>query len=406
MRLWSWFRSWWRRAVGWAHLPASVMYTRHGCHLCEDAWERCEAAQRRYGFALTADGRGRRPGAGGAVRRVVPVVTVNGKVRFRGVVNPVLLERLLRAEARGRRGRRSRRERRSEARRPACGSAASAALPARHCWRRSAASGAARRLGCGSSCFLASKNAANSPKVPQRRRALPGPPATASAWAAGRAACAAAGPAAAAAACRRPRPAGAARLAAAAVAAAAAARLAAPAAAGRRPAAAARRGRWLRGGRPAGRAAAASRRCCGGCCGCWRPALRRLALGAGRDHRQRHAAALLVHRQHPDRHHVADRHHVVGALDVAVGHLADVDQAAVLQADVDEGAEIDDVQHRALQLHARLQVLELEDALLEDRRRQVLARVAAGPGQRVEDVAHASARRPAAGRPPPRATAP
>ena len=29
----------------------------------------------------------------------VPVVTVNGKVRFRGGVNPVLLERLLRAES-------------------------------------------------------------------------------------------------------------------------------------------------------------------------------------------------------------------------------------------------------------------------------------------------------------------
>jgi hypothetical protein len=29
----------------------------------------------------------------------VPVVTVNGKVRFRGAVNPVLLARLLTAEA-------------------------------------------------------------------------------------------------------------------------------------------------------------------------------------------------------------------------------------------------------------------------------------------------------------------
>jgi hypothetical protein len=29
----------------------------------------------------------------------VPVVVVNGKVRFRGFINPVLLQRLLRAEA-------------------------------------------------------------------------------------------------------------------------------------------------------------------------------------------------------------------------------------------------------------------------------------------------------------------
>jgi hypothetical protein len=30
----------------------------------------------------------------------VPVVALNGKVRFRGVVNPTLLERLLTAESR------------------------------------------------------------------------------------------------------------------------------------------------------------------------------------------------------------------------------------------------------------------------------------------------------------------
>jgi hypothetical protein len=33
----------------------------------------------------------------------VPVVTVNGKVRFRGCVSPVLLDRLLRMEAASRR---------------------------------------------------------------------------------------------------------------------------------------------------------------------------------------------------------------------------------------------------------------------------------------------------------------
>ena len=95
----------------------------------------------------------------------------------------------------------------------------------------------------------------------------------------------------------------------------------------------------------------------------------------------------MVDAHHPDGHHVADAHHVVRALDVAVGELADVDQARVLQADVDERAEVDDVEHRPLQLHAGLEVLELEDALLEDRLGQVVARVAVGPGQGVEDVA-------------------
>ncbi len=119
-----------------------------------------------------------------------------------------------------------------------------------------------------------------------------------------------------------------------------------------------------------------------------RVAFLRLPLGAGLDHRQRHAVPLLIHRQHPDVDHVADGRHLVGALHVAVGHLADVYQAAVLQADIDERAEVDHVQDRALQLHARLEVLELEDALLEHRRRQVVARVAARARQCVEDVAH------------------
>ena len=65
-----------------------------------------------------------------------------------------------------------------------------------------------------------------------------------------------------------------------------------------------------------------------------------------------------------------------------------MDQAAVLQANVDECAEIDDVQHRSLELHARLQVLQLENALLEDRWRQVLARVATRPGQGFQNIAH------------------
>ena len=55
------------------------------------------------------------------------------------------------------------------------------------------------------------------------------------------------------------------------------------------------------------------------------------------------AQALAVHGDDPDADHVADGGHVVGALDVAVGHLADVDEPDVLQADLDEGAEIDHV---------------------------------------------------------------
>jgi glutaredoxin len=78
--------------------PQVVMYTRQGCHLCETAWQRLQAAQERYGFALTARDVDQNPQLAAEYGDCVPVVTVNGKVRFRGVVNPVLLERLLRAQ--------------------------------------------------------------------------------------------------------------------------------------------------------------------------------------------------------------------------------------------------------------------------------------------------------------------
>src|SRR5262249_45199495 len=65
-----------------------------------------------------------------------------------------------------------------------------------------------------------------------------------------------------------------------------------------------------------------------------------LAFGAGGDHRQRHAVAFLVHRQHPYGNDIVDGDHVVRALDVAIGDLADVHQAPVLAADVHERAAI------------------------------------------------------------------
>src|SRR5262249_56674653 len=116
-----------------------------------------------------------------------------------------------------------------------------------------------------------------------------------------------------------------------------------------------------------------------------RPALGWLALRARLDHGQRYAPPPRIHRQYPHGYHVAYRRHLIGILDVAIRHLANVDQAAVFEADVDERAEIDDVENRALQLHARLKVLELQDALLEDRRGQGFARIAARPGPGVQD---------------------
>ena len=92
--------SWdWLWAVGRPKASAGrhvLFYTRRGCHLCDDAWEIVAAAQRRHGFTLeawtwTPTRLWRRHG------ECVPVVTIDGKVRFRGRVNGVLLERMLRS---------------------------------------------------------------------------------------------------------------------------------------------------------------------------------------------------------------------------------------------------------------------------------------------------------------------
>lgn len=97
------FLAWWRQrrqacASADRELPEIVMLTRRGCHLCDDAWLILEQAKARYQFTLVA----RDVDADKQLQRdhgdSVPVVLVNGKVRFRGRVNKVLLARLLGAE--------------------------------------------------------------------------------------------------------------------------------------------------------------------------------------------------------------------------------------------------------------------------------------------------------------------
>ncbi len=96
---WLWLTSWWRSWRPRAGRLRVVMYTRRGCHLCETAWDELEKARRRHGFTLEAVDVDGDPGLAAAYGHEVPVVAVNGRVRFRGAVNPVLLARLLRAEA-------------------------------------------------------------------------------------------------------------------------------------------------------------------------------------------------------------------------------------------------------------------------------------------------------------------
>lgn len=91
-------RRWLGRGGRCAHLQLTL-YTRQGCHLCEDAWEVLRRQHARRGFALGVVDVDTDPRLAAEHGDCVPVVAVNGEVRFRGGVNPVLLARLLRAEA-------------------------------------------------------------------------------------------------------------------------------------------------------------------------------------------------------------------------------------------------------------------------------------------------------------------
>jgi glutaredoxin len=72
-------------------MPRVVLYTRSGCHLCEQA----QALLLRHGLrphlvVIDAD-----PALRERYTECVPVVEIDGKERFRGRVNEVLLKRLL-----------------------------------------------------------------------------------------------------------------------------------------------------------------------------------------------------------------------------------------------------------------------------------------------------------------------
>jgi glutaredoxin len=94
--IWSWLTRGSRGRLD--HLQV-VFYTRRGCHLCETAWEHLRHAQRQFHFGLSAVDVDTDPELARLHGEQVPVVTVNGRVRFRGGVNRALLMRLLRAEA-------------------------------------------------------------------------------------------------------------------------------------------------------------------------------------------------------------------------------------------------------------------------------------------------------------------
>ena len=82
--------------------PVVTVYTRADCGCCRKALDVLSKARERHEFTIKVVDIDSDPELQNSYSTAVPVVEVGGKVRFRGVVNPVLLGRLLNAE--GRRG--------------------------------------------------------------------------------------------------------------------------------------------------------------------------------------------------------------------------------------------------------------------------------------------------------------
>ena len=69
----------------------ALIYTRTGCHLCEEA----ALLLARYGFQTELVDIDTNPELRERYNVCVPVVFIDGKERFRGRVNEILLKRLL-----------------------------------------------------------------------------------------------------------------------------------------------------------------------------------------------------------------------------------------------------------------------------------------------------------------------
>ena len=77
-----------------------TVYTRAKCGCCERTLKLLTKFQRRHNFSIELVDVDADPALAADYGATVPVVAVDGKVRFRGIVNPVLLNRLLSAEQR------------------------------------------------------------------------------------------------------------------------------------------------------------------------------------------------------------------------------------------------------------------------------------------------------------------
>lgn len=73
--------------------PNVVLYTRRGCHLCDDA----EQLLLENGMTPTLVDIDNDPELKSRFNETIPVVEIDGRIRFRGRVEPMLLRRILRS---------------------------------------------------------------------------------------------------------------------------------------------------------------------------------------------------------------------------------------------------------------------------------------------------------------------
>lgn len=89
---------WLRPKVNLTHWQVTL-YTRQQCCCCHAAFDVLEEYRRRHRFTLDQVDVDSNPDLVALYDTSVPVVAVNGKVRFKGKVNRVLLDRLIAAES-------------------------------------------------------------------------------------------------------------------------------------------------------------------------------------------------------------------------------------------------------------------------------------------------------------------
>ena len=72
-----------------------TVYSRQGCTCCDKALAELEKARRRFQLNINIVDLDTDPALAAEHGMHVPVVAIDGKVRFKGQINPVLLERIL-----------------------------------------------------------------------------------------------------------------------------------------------------------------------------------------------------------------------------------------------------------------------------------------------------------------------